>query len=110
MTMGQLRQTGLELQSRLDTASESNDALRARVKALEDAREGEFNRYLEWRGLDPATVKPCKDCSGSGVKAYGSTATWRGGAGGQMVTTAVCDKCWGSGDPENKWPSWRNRT
>lgn len=50
---------------------------------------------------------PCKHCSGLGVRAYGSTATWHGGAGGMMITSDVCDCCWGSGDAHRKWPSHR---
>ena len=55
------------------------------------------------RGVDT----PCKECAGLGVKTYGSTATWRGGIGGQSLTSGVCDKCWGSGDEHRKWPSHR---
>jgi len=39
----------------------------------------------------------CQRCQGYGYRAYGSTATWRGGIGGQAITTDVCDVCWGSG-------------
>jgi hypothetical protein len=39
----------------------------------------------------------CQRCHGYGYRAYGSTATWRGGIGGQAITTDVCDVCWGSG-------------
>ncbi len=49
----------------------------------------------------------CPECNGSGYKLYGSTATWRGGVGGQAMTTSVCDKCWGSGSKSTPWPSWR---
>jgi DnaJ-class molecular chaperone len=63
---------------------------------------------LEWRGLEDAT--PCRECGGSGVKCYGSTATWRGGVGGQIMTNDVCDKCWGSGDDDRSWPSHRALT
>ena len=49
----------------------------------------------------------CSECGGSGEKAYGSTATWRGGIGGQMITNAVCNKCWGSGDEANPGPDPR---
>ncbi len=62
--------------------------------------------YLEvasLRGVD----EPCKECAGLGTKAYGSTSTWRGGVGGQTITTGPCDKCWGSGDEHRKWPSHR---
>ena len=46
---------------------------------------------------------PCKRCSGWGVKSYGNTSTWHHGIGGQMITSGVCDWCWGSGDENNKW-------
>ncbi len=39
----------------------------------------------------------CVDCSGTGAKTYGSTATWRGGIGGAAMTSGACDKCWGTG-------------
>ncbi len=49
----------------------------------------------------------CEECNGSGYQTYGSTAIWRGGIGGQSMTTSVCDKCWGSGSKSTPWPSWR---
>lgn len=65
-------------------------------------------RFLEWRGIDvQAGDKPCPDCGGSGRKAYGSTTTWRGGIGGQMITSGICDKCWGSGNAEKPWTDLR---
>lgn len=51
---------------------------------------------------------PCKECHGLGTKIYGSTATWRGGAGGQMMTTDACDVCWGSGDAAYPWLNLRH--
>lgn len=51
----------------------------------------------------------CDRCRGLGRRVYGSTATWRGGIGGQMMTEGVCDKCWGSGDATRPYPSWRER-
>jgi hypothetical protein len=39
----------------------------------------------------------CPRCGGVGRKSYGSTATWRGGIGGQAITEGVCDGCWGTG-------------
>lgn len=53
---------------------------------------------LEWRCVD----EPCKACGGAGNRAYGSTATWRGGIGGQAITSDVCDSCWGTGDAHRK--------
>lgn len=64
-----------------------------------------LKRMLAWRGL--AYREPCKECGGSGVVTYGSTATWRGGIGGSAMTEDVCDKCWGSGDADKPWPSHR---
>lgn len=60
---------------------------------------------LEWRGVEHGCE--CLACGGAGVKSYPSTSTWRGGIGGQAFTTDVCDKCWGSGDRNNAWPSHR---
>lgn len=50
---------------------------------------------------------PCKVCGGLGTRVYGSTSAWHGGAGGQMITGGPCDRCWGSGDEHNRWPSHR---
>ncbi|VVB53302.1 Uncharacterised protein [uncultured archaeon] len=49
----------------------------------------------------------CPKCQGWGSKTYSSTATWRGGIGGQVMTTDVCDKCWGSGDATKPWTDLR---
>ena len=59
---------------------------------------------LEWRGIEG---EPCSVCSGSGVRNYGSTSTWRGGIGGQAFTADVCDGCWGSGDAKRPWTNLR---
>jgi len=64
-----------------------------------------IEQCLLWRGIDPGYE--CKACGGSGTRAYGSTSTWRGGAGGQMITSDVCDRCWGSGQEGRPWPSHR---
>jgi hypothetical protein len=53
---------------------------------------------LRWRGIEV----PCQRCHGSGVRLYGSTSTWQGGAGGAEMTTDVCDQCWGTGDERRK--------
>jgi hypothetical protein len=47
----------------------------------------------------------CDHCYGWGVKTYPTTATYHGGIGGCAMTPDVCDKCWGSGDIDNPWPS-----
>lgn len=69
----------------------------------QETREQMEKMFLDIRGIET----PCKKCSGYGVRLYGSTATWRGGIGGQAMTNDVCDKCWGSGDENRPWPSWR---
>lgn len=59
-----------------------------------------------WRGIEPDDI--CTECDGSGVKTYSSTALWTGGIGGQMLTDAQCDRCWGSGSKSNPWIDLRN--
>lgn len=49
----------------------------------------------------------CQRCDGYGYRAYGSTSTWRGGAGGQAITSDVCDQCWGSGRSDRPHGSLR---
>ena len=49
----------------------------------------------------------CPECEGRGKRTYGSTTTWRGGIGGQQMTTDVCDVCWGSGDIKHKGANLR---
>jgi hypothetical protein len=51
---------------------------------------------LDLRGVE-SPEELCQGCGGVGSKAYASTATWRGGIGGQSITRDICDKCWGSG-------------
>ena len=81
------------------------DRLRAEVERLRQRREGEYARMLEWRGIEHGNE--CKGCGGAGVTTYGSTATWRGGVGGQTITAGICDKCWGSGQHTRPWLSLR---
>lgn len=49
----------------------------------------------------------CIRCHGAGDRYYGSTATWRGGVGGQRPTRDLCDVCWGSGDKDSPWMNLR---
>lgn len=67
-----------------------------RKQAVTD-RDTYYADFLEDRGIEVV----CTKCSGLGTRGYASTATWRGGVGGMMITQDVCDHCWGSGD-ENK--------
>jgi hypothetical protein len=68
-----------------------------------------YERMLNWRDIytDLGDIV-CKDCSGSGTKLYGDTSTWHYSYGGQAMTRAVCDKCWGSGKTNKPWTNLRN--
>lgn len=89
----------------IDLAVTCADGLEKELVSLRERRERFWQDACEWRGVDPECA--CKDCYGSGVKTYSSTATWRGGIGGQAVTSAVCDKCWGSGNSNKPWANLR---
>ena len=79
-------------------------ALCTRLEGVEQENsDARFAMFLSWRGIE----SPCKGCGGAGERAYSSTATWHGGIGGQMITTAVCSDCWGSGDAQRKWADQR---
>ena len=69
----------------------------AEVAALRAQREGIWADLIEQRIGESA---PCSKCRGLGVRAYSSTAIWRGGVGGQAITGGICDACWGSGTEE----------
>lgn len=75
----------------------------ARVADLERQRDEYRSRPWEARGV----TNPCPRCCGSGAFAYGSISTWKGGAGGQMITRDVCDQCWGSGEAGAPWTNLR---
>jgi hypothetical protein len=72
-----------------------------------DRAEDRRSVLLALTGPIPPPEPRCSRCNGSGRRVYGSTATWRGGAGGQTATEDVCDRCWGSGDESNKGPNLR---
>ena len=63
--------------------------------------------FMTWMWESRNINAPCAECSGFGVKTYGSTSTWRGGIGGRMITSGVCDRCWGTGDEDNRGVSYR---
>ena len=67
---------------------------------MKDAQKEVYELLLSYRGLEPDDV--CRACSGFGRRSYGSTSTWRGGIGGQMLTADVCNKCWGTGSKTRK--------
>jgi hypothetical protein len=92
---------------------ERDDLLKGKGVSLADLEYPRLKARLEhfqeevlgWRGIEVENV--CKECGGAGSKAYGNTSTYHYGAGGQMITISVCDKCWGSGDSAHPWMSWR---
>ena len=87
---------------------EENARLKKRIEQLQERRYGMYNALLLWRGINRENGDtPCKKCLGAGVCAYGDTSTWHGGAGGQMVTSDICDKCWGSGKENKPWLNLR---
>lgn len=63
--------------------------------------------FLEWRSINTDLDKPCGLCGGSGTTVYGDSSTWRGGGGGQTMTSDICDKCWGSGIEDKPWANLR---
>lgn len=79
------------------------EMLLKRCEELHAQRESTWRDFIEQRGVET----PCGKCSGLGVCAYGSTATWSGGIGGQAMTSGICDKCWGSGDATRPWLNLR---
>lgn len=71
---------------------------RRRVHELEERMGSMQATFLEMRGVETQ----CTKCGGLGTRVYGSTATWKGGIGGQSITRDVCDHCWGTGDEHKK--------
>lgn len=67
----------------------------------------QYLRMLQWRGIDADQDTICRSCDGAGVATYANTSTWRGGVGGSMVTSDVCDMCWGSGASNRPWTNLR---
>lgn len=49
----------------------------------------------------------CTSCKGFGKRTYPNTSGWRGGIGGQAITTDICDQCWGTGERDRKGPNLR---
>jgi hypothetical protein len=94
-----------EVRAQRARAERAERAERDKDELLEVRQSLHAAMMLEWRGVEHGCE--CLACGGAGVKSYPSTSTWRGGIGGQAFTTDVCDKCWGSGDRNNAWPSHR---
>lgn len=46
----------------------------------------------------------CCSCNGHGETIYGDTSGWMRTGGGQMVTSGVCERCWGTGRADRTGP------
>jgi len=91
--------TVLHARTRLFPYQEVGDETRAR-----EVSEW-YQRMLQLRNINVDSV--CVICHGYGTRVYSNTSTWRGGIGGQAMTTGICDQCWGSGDREHPWTDLR---
>lgn len=91
-----------ELKLAVETLTHERDEAHAEVEDLK--RNGHIYLAEACRKLEQEIAQlralqvqdPCPACSGTGQKLYSNTSTWRHGGGGQMLTTDVCDTCWGS--------------
>ena len=81
----------------------ARELVAALAACAREGRQEHWQEFLDARGV----IDTCTKCGGTGTVVYGSTATWRGGIGGQMMTNDVCDKCWGSGDEHKHWTNLR---
>jgi len=97
------------VQQAIDARLRERDAQIARLSAQVEQERQRRDALLGGEACEAYrnVQTPCKSCGGWGVVTYSSTATWRGGIGGQAMTPGVCDRCWGSGDEHRKWASWR---
>ena len=89
--------------SELDLCIEEIKQLQTKIAKLEKNRDYDKEHYI----FVEIPEFPCKRCGGRGRRAYGSTSTWSGGIGGQMITGDVCDSCWGTGDATRKGANLR---
>lgn len=77
------------------------------VKDEREAKHAAIERANQTLAERLGIRDPCRQCGGLGRITYGSTATWSGGIGGQMMTEGVCDKCWGSGTTDRQGANLR---
>jgi hypothetical protein len=91
-----MQAAGVELlaAARTDVPALVDALLEARAELAREVGE----RFLHWRGVE----RPCGRCGGTGSRSYANSTGWRGGAGGQSITTDICDGCWGTGDADDK--------
>ena len=84
-------------------AVEEYEELQAENERLKKAQDYNKEHYI----FVERPEYPCERCGGRGRRAYGNTATWSGGIGGNMITGDVCDRCWGTGDANRKGANLR---
>ena len=109
---GSVDQLVSDLQQANKKLEQERDQLKSDVSRLERklCRMYDYDDMLSWRGIGrEAGDEPCNVCSGSGVRSYGTTSTWRGGIGGCVITSDVCDRCWGSGVKDRPWTNLRQK-
>ncbi len=92
-------ETGLPVMAGACPIHKGDACLRAYVPKSGPASD-HWKAMMDMRGVEHETA--CPRCIGLGVRSYPNTTGWRGGIGGQAVTSAVCDHCWGSGDKNRK--------
>lgn len=93
-----LAEESLHLERYIEALEQERDQFKEESDRLRQRLDYFYDDMLNWRGIDRSNGdKPCKSCGGSGVRLYGSSTTWRGGIGGQVMTSDTCDECWGSG-------------
>lgn len=102
-TAGAYVQRTQSVEHERDAAQAEAAKLRGELAANE---AGLLARFLAWRGIEYGN-EACPTCGGAGSRSYPSSAGWMGGAGGQAITSGVCDKCWGSGDASRPWLNLR---
>ncbi len=95
--MGRWIRMAADFSGRWKAAEAERDQLRADLESRRSP-EATLDLLRSLRGFDT----PCERCHGAGCYSYSSTATWRGGMGGQAFTTDVCDACWGTGDAHQR--------
>lgn len=76
-------------------------ALLAAHERLAEVERRNVDDWQEWMRMMLGVSDPCDACGGIGRRTYPCTSVWRGGAGGQTLTSGICDKCWGTGDLRN---------
>jgi hypothetical protein len=73
--------------------------------SMREPAERVYEHVLHVRDIEDFQI--CPKCKGYGTTMYPNTSGWRRSAGGAMMTTDVCDQCWGSGNKDRPWNDLR---